>query len=279
MIRTCDQSTNCPDDITGNFSSEADDTLDFITTVFSYAPPKIGHLWTQIECGVTFTSSISQADANQQAAAAAGLCGNCSDLSCGTITTFCNNPQTACLPCPGGGLTCFTVPVGVFCGFRNQASADAAAFNAALLLARDFPVCPGPLNPCTCVGAGYMSTISANVPATWTLIGGTLPPGLAFSGGFQTQTTSIFGIPNTAGTYIFSIQAVGPNGTFAQKTYSITVLQIVTAQLPAPVIGVPYSFQMQATGGSGNYQWRITQGTLPNGLSMDINGLISGTPQ
>lgn len=41
--------------------------------------------------------------------------------------------------------------------------------------------------------------------------------------------------------------------------------------------GVQY-FQLQVNGGSGNYTWSITSGTLPTGLTLSSNGLVSGTP-
>jgi hypothetical protein len=122
-----------------------------------------------------------------------------------------------------------------------------------------------------------LGEIQNGLPVTWTLVGGSLPPGLTFSGGTG-FSTSIFGIPTTAGTYTFQIKALSVIGAFALKTYTITVLQIDTTVMDAYTIGVPYSFQLQASGGSGNYNWRIVTGTLPNGLTMSITGLISGTP-
>lgn len=65
-------------------------------------------------------------------------------------------------------------------------------------------------------------------------------------------------------------------------TLTLTVVfgtpNITTTSLPQATVGVAYSFQMEATGGSGTYAWSITAGTLPAGLSMSAGGLISGTP-
>lgn len=279
MLRICDQVENCPDDFVGNFSSEADDTLDFISRKFAPAPPKIKNLWKQIGCGTTFVSDISQADADQQAAAALALCTQtpCDGL-CTSDPTFCNTLQAGCFTCPDGTRSCFVINAGVFCGYANQAAADSAAALAAQLIARQNPVCPGPIDKCTCVGSGYLGTITANVQVTWTLVDGSLPPGLVFGGGHG-FSTSIFGIPLTAGTYTFQIKAQSSVGAFALKTYSIVVLQVVTPSLPPFTIGVPYGpVLLQAIGGSGNYNWRIVSGSLPPGLTLDINGIISGTP-
>lgn len=47
----------------------------------------------------------------------------------------------------------------------------------------------------------------------------------------------------------------------------------------AGTAGIPYSLQLKAWGGSGNYRWIIESGLLPNGLILNPNtGLISGTP-
>lgn len=43
-------------------------------------------------------------------------------------------------------------------------------------------------------------------------------------------------------------------------------------------VGRPYSVQIQESGGTGPFQWAIADGTLPLGLKIDNNGVISGTP-
>jgi hypothetical protein len=54
-------------------------------------------------------------------------------------------------------------------------------------------------------------------------------------------------------------------------------LRITTTALPTAFIGIPYSFQMNATGGTPPYHWAITSGALPLGLTLSDSGLISGT--
>jgi hypothetical protein len=54
----------------------------------------------------------------------------------------------------------------------------------------------------------------------------------------------------------------------------------VTASCSPAYYGIPYTCQLVATGGSPPYIWRITQGTLPLGLTLDSkSGLISGIPK
>ena len=78
-------------------------------------------------------------------------------------------------------------------------------------------------------------------------------------------TDSLSGTPNIAlATYILVSQPAG--------------LVITTATVTPATSGVPYSFQMQSSGGTGGNQWTITGANpLPLGLSMNSSGLITGT--
>ena len=58
-----------------------------------------------------------------------------------------------------------------------------------------------------------------------------------------------------------------------------TPLQISTTSLPDGLVGTPYSQTLSATGGATPYQWQVTSGRLPSGLTLDsVTGLISGIP-
>lgn len=275
IVRPCPNVLDCPpDEPLDNFSSEADDTLDYISTKYFYHNPDNGQLWNKTSCGDTFVSDISQADADQQALANAINCLTCEGSDCvpNTKQTFCNSPQSACSNCPGGTRSCFDVPGGVFCGFGSQAEADTVASNFAYLQSIRGAVCLGPIPQCTCVGSDYSAQITATQAVFWIFNGGSLPPGLTFIDGL------IQGVPTSNGQYTFQIKAQTTFGTYTVRNYTITVLEITTTQLAAFSIGTPYSFQLQVAGGSGNYLWKIKSGTLPPGLTMDNNGLISGTP-
>ena len=47
---------------------------------------------------------------------------------------------------------------------------------------------------------------------------------------------------------------------------------------PPGEVGTPYSFQLTVSGGTPPYTIYIMDGTLPDGLSLSSDGLISGTP-
>jgi hypothetical protein len=56
-------------------------------------------------------------------------------------------------------------------------------------------------------------------------------------------------------------------------------LSITTSSLPDSTVGIPYSQQLQATGGTGSYTWSLSLGSLPAGLTLaPSTGIISGTP-
>ena len=71
----------------------------------------------------------------------------------------------------------------------------------------------------------------------------------------------------------------------ASSQYTLTInpyippLQIITTSpLPDGVSGATYGAQFAATGGVPGYSFAATAGSLPAGLSLSSNGILSGTP-
>lgn len=203
---------------------------------------------------------------------------------CDVIWSFCrekppvlyyNSPQSCTTFCPDGSAYTFNVPAGSFAAAK-QADADAEAEAYACQQAGLRLMCFTPFTACICVGSSFSTTLSmvgGIAPITFSVVGGALPTGLHLSSGGV-----ISGTATAHGQFTFSIQATASDGSFVVKSFGITVLTISTTALPAYEIGVPYSYQLQAAGGSGNYSWALVSGTLPNGLILNSNGLISGTP-
>ncbi len=64
-------------------------------------------------------------------------------------------------------------------------------------------------------------------------------------------------------------------GTIANDDVPV---EITTATLPDPQIGVVYGQTIQAAGGLSPYSYAVTSGALPAGLSLAPDGTVSGTP-
>jgi hypothetical protein len=145
--------------------------------------------------------------------------------------------------------------------------------------------------PAATVGVSYSGVIGVSggvTPYTPSFPSGSLPPGLNISscngncnGAFQ-----ITGTPTTAGTFNFTLMVTdseSPAQT-ASQPYSIVVsaaapLAITTTTVPGGTVGVAYTYNLQASGGTQPYTWALANGTtLPTGLNLSSAGLISGTP-
>ncbi|MBX5476836.1 MAG: S8 family serine peptidase [Clostridia bacterium] len=89
------------------------------------------------------------------------------------------------------------------------------------------------------------------------------------------------GSVNYAGWYIDDVRVAGTPQSMpgAPEPANPTQLSIATTDLPAGTVGMPYSQQLQATGGTGPYTWSVAGGSLPDGLRLDtVTGQVYGTP-
>jgi len=121
----------------------------------------------------------------------------------------------------------------------------------------------------------------APVQAMWTLVSGSLPPGIALS-----PQGVLSGTPTTEGSYGFTVMATN-NGLSETQELGISVRQPMSVKSPfgptvrpTAEVGLRFSATPTATGGSGKYEWSIESGELPAGLTLDkATGVVSGTPQ
>lgn len=192
-----------------------------------------------------------------------------------------NDPISVTQTCPDNSTFTSTTPACAFISGGNPpdflpVDANALANQAA---SNQAPICLDDIPRCLCVGVPYSAVLKTSTPSqsiTWSA-SGNVPPGLTVHTGTSSSLT-IDGTPTVAGTYTFQVTAMNSTGGTIQKAFTLIVLEIVTFSLPGFAIGVPYSFQLQVIGGSGNYSWGIISGSLPNGLTLSPTGLISGTP-
>lgn len=132
---------------------------------------------------------------------------------------------------------------------------------------------------CSCLGDFTSLVFKAPGigPFTWTV--DNLPEGLAFTVDRPcTGILAIFGTMVTPGRYVVTVTVTDGFGNLTIGFIQFNVLQILTTDIPPATIGSPYSQQLQAIGGSGNFAWKIAAGALAPGLVLHANGLIDGTP-
>lgn len=125
--------------------------------------------------------------------------------------------------------------------------------------------------------SGSVSVAGGVLPYSFSIIGGTLPPGLTLlaNGG-------ISGTPTAGGNYSFILRVTDGFGSATQASLSINVntsgVTISTQNLPNGQLGQFYSTQLAASGGTGPYSWSVSSGNLPSGVSLTASGLLSGLP-
>ena len=132
----------------------------------------------------------------------------------------------------------------------------------------------------------------------WSIVGGNSPPGLSMS-----SSGTLSGTPTQAGAFFFYIQMALPdtpncNGSkdTTQRGMTLTVnpagtaapppappkptivVTITTASLPDANVSQAYTSPGLSATGATVTSWTLAGGTLPSGLTLGANGVITGTP-
>jgi large repetitive protein len=131
------------------------------------------------------------------------------------------------------------------------------------------------------VSSPYSQTLVAtggSTPYSWSITSGSLPSGLSLNA----STGAITGTPSATGTKTFTVKVQDANTKTATQSLSIVISaqpSVSTTSLPGDDIGSAYNQTLAATGGSAPFNWSITSGSLPTGLSLNASsGTITGTP-
>lgn len=109
------------------------------------------------------------------------------------------------------------------------------------------------------------------------LYAGSLPPGFILS-----SDGTLHGITTVIADYNFDV-ILQDSASADCVVYGITVsitkgVTITNPNLPAGQTGWPYSNQFFGQDGTGPYTFTLAEGILPNGLTLDSDGTVHGTP-
>ncbi len=131
------------------------------------------------------------------------------------------------------------------------------------------------------IGVSYSQSISATGGSgtfQW-MVEGALPPGVSLND----STGVLVGTPTESGSFTFTLW-VRSGEQSKSRDFTIIITEAVvpphvtTSALPDAIVGVAYNVVLAASGGDGVYDWSLSSGTLPAGLSLSRAGRISGTP-
>lgn len=113
-------------------------------------------------------------------------------------------------------------------------------------------------------------------PYQWSVVSGVLPTGLSLSTDGVLRGTPL----TTPGIYVIRVRVTDIYGDFEEAPITIKIsgepIEVDSASISANT-GVPFSYALSASGGVAPYTWSAV-GTMPPGLTLNSNGVVSGTP-
>lgn len=129
------------------------------------------------------------------------------------------------------------------------------------------------------LGVPYSQTITSTggvSPYSYSITMGALPPGLNLA-----SNGVLSGTPTTLGDYNFQVGSQDLWGCLGNSpSYSMKICPVISLSppsLPDGMVGIAYSQNITASGGTAPYTFAVTSGSLPSGFVLDPSGLLSGS--
>jgi hypothetical protein len=126
-----------------------------------------------------------------------------------------------------------------------------------------------------------IGTHAGCLPHRVDVLSGQLPPGLKLTQ-IGYQTALVDGIATEPGTFSTWLAVRDCDNRSAETLFTFEVwprrFGIDTQALTPAVAGAPYSLALATWGVPSNTTWEVTAGTLPAGVALSKEGVISGTP-
>jgi hypothetical protein len=131
-----------------------------------------------------------------------------------------------------------------------------------------------------------IGTRAGCLPHRIEILSGQLPPGTRLrwvsSKPPDSTTHVVEGVMTQGGTFSAWLAVRDCDNRSAETLFTFEVgprrFSIATSSLPAAAVGAPYSATLKTAGVDSNTTWEVSAGSLPAGLTLSKEGVISGTP-
>jgi hypothetical protein len=131
-------------------------------------------------------------------------------------------------------------------------------------------------------GTVYREAVGASggfAPYAFSVTEGALPPSLTL----DRNTGTLAGTPSKPGIYVFTVTAADALGCSGSTVYEIAIgscpITILSGPPPRGTVGVRYRHVFTAGGGTPPYEFRVTSGSVPDGLNLLSTGVIDDVPR
>ncbi len=130
---------------------------------------------------------------------------------------------------------------------------------------------------CAVDGEVRLRAASGRPPYRFEALDG-VPPGLELA-----SDGALCGTPTEAGSFTLRIRLSDATGAQVERSYPVRIepgeaLVVRTLALPEATLGEAYNAALASAGGARPHRWRLRDGTVPPGLTLEPDGRLVGTP-